>query len=52
LRSVYAGRADKTIQVAGHRDVSYQAVLAAMDVARSAGVNAIAIPPSTSYLPH
>jgi biopolymer transport protein ExbD len=50
LRAVYAGRRDKVIQVAGHRDVSYQTVLAAMDVARTAGVDVIAIPPSASYM--
>jgi biopolymer transport protein ExbD len=49
LRSVYADRPEKVIQVAGHRDASYQAVLAAMDVARSAGVKVVAIPPSSSY---
>jgi biopolymer transport protein ExbD len=49
LRSVYADRPEKIIQVAGHRDASYQAVLAAMDVARSAGVTVVSIPPSSSY---
>jgi biopolymer transport protein ExbD len=46
---VYADRPEKIIQVAGHRDASYQAVLAAMDVARSAGVTVVSIPPSSSY---
>jgi biopolymer transport protein ExbD len=50
LRSVFAGRPEKVIQVAGHRDATYQAVLGAMDVARSAGVTVIAIPPSESYV--
>jgi len=50
LRSVYAARPEKVIQVAGHRDASYQSVLAAMDVARSAGVKVVSIPPSSSYL--
>ena len=49
LRSVFAGRPEKIIQVAGHRDATYQGVLNAMDVARSAGVMVIAIPPSESY---
>lgn len=49
LRSTYAGRPEKTLQVAGHRDATYQGVLAAMDAARSAGVTVIAIPPSDSY---
>jgi biopolymer transport protein ExbD len=52
LRNVYANRPEKVIQVAGHRDASYQSVLAAMDVARSAGVKVVSIPPSSSYSPH
>jgi biopolymer transport protein ExbD len=51
LRSVYAGRPEKIIQVAGHRGVRYQTVLSAMDVAHSAGVKVIALPPSESYPP-
>ncbi|MEO7456990.1 MAG: biopolymer transporter ExbD [Gemmatimonadaceae bacterium] len=49
LHAVYDARPEKVIQVAGHRDASYEGVLHAMDVARSAGVTVIAIPPSTSY---
>ena len=49
LQGVYANRPEKVIQVAGHRNASYQAVLAAMDVARSAGVKVVSIPPSSSY---
>jgi biopolymer transport protein ExbD len=49
LHAVYAGRPTKIIQVAGHRNANYQAVLAAMDVARSAGVTVVSIPPSSSY---
>jgi len=49
LRGIYAGRPTKIIQVAGHRNANYQAVLAAMDVARSAGVTVVSIPPSSSY---
>lgn len=51
LRAAFEGRPDKVLQVAGHRDVTYQGVLAAMDAARSAGVDVISIPPSESYLP-
>lgn len=46
LRDVYAGRPTKIVQVVGHRSVRYQRVLDAMDVARSAGVEVIGIPPS------
>lgn len=49
LKATYDGRPEKILQVAGHRDASYQGVLAAMDVAHSAGVKVIAIPPSESY---
>ena len=46
IRAAYADRPDKVLQVAGHRDASYQTVLSAMDVARSSGVRVISIPPS------
>lgn len=49
LHAAFDARPTKVIAVAGHRDASYQSVLAAMDVARSAGVTAISIPPSESY---
>jgi biopolymer transport protein ExbD len=49
LRAVYAGRPDKVLQVAGHRGARYQAVLTAMDVAKSAGVTVLSLPPSDSY---
>ena len=49
LHEIFDPRTEKVLQVAGHREVSYQGVLAAMDVARSAGVKVIAIPPSDSY---
>jgi biopolymer transport protein ExbD len=49
LRSVFDGRPEKIIQIAGQRDATYQSVLSAMEVARSAGVTVIAIPPSESY---
>lgn len=49
LRRVYDGRPEKILQVAGHRGARYQDVLTGMDVARSAGVRVISIPPSDSY---
>ena len=49
LHATFDGRPDNILMVAGHRDVHYQDVLAAMDVARSAGVTVISIPPSDSY---
>jgi biopolymer transport protein ExbD len=49
LRGILDPRPDKVIQVAGHRDVRYQDVLSAMDVARDAGARVISIPPSESY---
>lgn len=42
LADVYAGRSDRTLQVAG-RGVTYQQVIAAMDVARGAGVRVIGL---------
>lgn len=49
LARTYVNRPDKILQVAGHERARYQDVLAAMDVARSAGVRVIGIPPSDSY---
>lgn len=46
LRSTYAGRPEKVIQVAGHRTARYADVVEAMDIARSAGARVITIPPS------
>ena len=51
LRAAYAGRPEKVIQVAGHRGARYQSVLAAMDIAKTAGVKVISLPPSDSYEP-
>jgi biopolymer transport protein ExbD len=48
LQAAYAGRTDNVLQVAGHRRSSYQDVMAAMDAARSAGVQVIAIPPGST----
>src|SRR5688572_33480235 len=45
LHAVYSGRPDKVLQVAGSRTARYQDVMWAMDVARSAGVRVIGIPP-------
>lgn len=50
LHSVFNGRPEKIIQVAGHLDATYQEVPSAMDMARSAGVTVIAIPPSDSHV--
>ncbi|MDQ2665720.1 MAG: biopolymer transporter ExbD [Gemmatimonadota bacterium] len=49
LRSAFDGRPEKVIQIAGHRETTYQNVLSAMDVARSAGITVISIPPIESY---
>jgi biopolymer transport protein ExbD len=49
LHLVYDQRPEKALQVAGHRGARYQAVLTAMDVARSAGVKVISLPPSDTY---
>lgn len=45
LTATYRGRPDKTIQVAGTAGVRYDAVVNAMDVAKSAGATAIGIVP-------
>jgi biopolymer transport protein ExbD len=50
LAAAYAGRPGKVLQVAGHPGATYQQVIAAMDVARGAGVRVIALPPRASYL--
>ena len=44
LATVYAARPEKVLQVAGRPGVTYQQVIAAMDVARGAGVRVIALP--------
>jgi biopolymer transport protein TolR len=51
LSRVYERRPEKIIQVAGHPTVRYEEVVAAMDIARSAGVRVIGIAPRESYLP-
>jgi biopolymer transport protein TolR len=51
LTEVFSGRPDKTIQIAGYPGVRYDEVVAAMDIAKSAGVQIIGIAPKASYLP-
>jgi biopolymer transport protein ExbD len=50
LLGVYRGRHDKIIQVAGYPAVRYDDVVKAMDIAKSAGVDAIGIAPRELYL--
>lgn len=50
LHGVFDRRPDKSMHVAGHDGVRYQAVLSAIDVARSAGVCTIALPPRETPL--
>jgi biopolymer transport protein TolR len=45
LRDVYRARPEKIIQVAGYPTARYADVIAAMDVAKAAGVRAIGIAP-------
>ena len=45
LREIYDPRPDKIIFVKGDPSVKYQEVIAAMDVARGAGVKVLGIPP-------
>jgi biopolymer transport protein TolR len=52
LRMIYGPRPDKTLQVAGYPGVRYNDVVAAMDVAKSAGVLVVGIEPKDSYSPH
>jgi biopolymer transport protein ExbD len=50
LSEIYTPRPDKVIQIAGHPGMSYDAVMRAMDIAKSVGVVAIGIAPRESYL--
>ena len=50
LKEIYDPRPDKIIFVKGDPAVKYSDVITAMDVARSAGVRVIGIPPRESYL--
>jgi biopolymer transport protein ExbD len=45
LSAIYRDRPEKIIYVAGDRHVSYQEVITAMDVARSAGVRVLSVAP-------
>jgi biopolymer transport protein TolR len=51
LLSIYAARPEKIIQLAGYPGTTYQDVVSAMDIARSAGVRVIGIAPKDTYLP-
>jgi len=51
LASIYAARPEKIIQIAGYPGASYQDVVSAMDMAKSAGVRVVGILPSDQYLP-
>jgi biopolymer transport protein ExbD len=48
LRGIYAERSEKIIEVAGDRAAKYKDVIAAMDIAKSAGVTFISVPPKAS----
>jgi biopolymer transport protein TolR len=50
IRMIYDPRPDKTLQIAGYPGVRYDDVVAAMDVAKSAGVLVVGIAPKESYL--
>ena len=51
LTAVYAGRPNKAILIAGARDVRYDDVMSAMDIAKSAGVTVIGIAPRATVAP-
>ncbi|MBI3791916.1 MAG: biopolymer transporter ExbD [Gemmatimonadetes bacterium] len=46
LAALYAPRRDKQLLVRGARDVSYQDVMTAMDIAKGAGVRVLGVDPS------
>ena len=50
LATIYAARPEKIIQLAGHPGVTYQDVVTAMDIAKSAGVRVVGIAPRDAYL--
>jgi biopolymer transport protein ExbD len=50
LEGIYRLRPEKVIEIAGHPGVRYDDVVAAMDIAKSAGVRAIGIAPKASYV--
>ena len=47
LRAVYRDRPEKVIQVAGRPGVRYAEVVAAMDIAKSAGVRVLSVVPKS-----
>ena len=51
LASIYAARPEKIIQIAGYPGATYQDVVSAMDVAKSAGITIVGIAPKDTYLP-
>jgi biopolymer transport protein ExbD len=51
LSRIYRVRPEKVIQVAGRPNTRYEEVIAAMDIAKSAGVRVIGVAPRDSYLP-
>lgn len=51
LVSIYTSRPEKIIEVAGYPGAKYEDVVAAMDLAKSAGVRVVSIAPRDSYLP-
>src|ERR1041384_5852910 len=48
IRDVFANRPEKIMHVAGDPHVPYQAVITAMDVARSAGVRVLSVAPTST----
>jgi biopolymer transport protein TolR len=50
LLAIYGDRPEKILQVAGYPGARYEDVLAAMGVARAAGVRVIGIAPKESYM--
>jgi len=50
LRTLYAPRPDKTLEIAGYPGVRYDDVVAVMDIAKSAGVVVLGIAPKESHV--
>jgi biopolymer transport protein ExbD len=51
LASIYSTRPEKIIQIAGYTGATYQDVVSAMDIAKSAGIAIVGIAPKDAYLP-
>ena len=51
LRSIYSARPEKIIFVKGDPKLKYEDVIAAMDIARGAGVKVIGVPPKDTESP-